>query len=55
VREKESGRERRRRRTPVKEKGMHCSPYIVYSIRGGGGLRTPLKTVLNMEPPSGND
>jgi hypothetical protein len=48
VREKESGRERRRRRrrTPVKGKGAHCSPYIGYSVRGGGGKRTPLNTVL---------
>jgi hypothetical protein len=46
VREKESGRERRRRRTPVKGKGAHCSPYIGYSVRGGG-KRTSLNTVLD--------
>jgi hypothetical protein len=34
----------------VKEKGTHCSPYIVYSIRGGRGLRTPLKTVSQLFP-----
>jgi hypothetical protein len=50
VREKESGRERRRRRTPVKGKGAHCSPYIVYNNRGGGGLRSPLKTDLHGYP-----
>jgi hypothetical protein len=44
MREKESRRERRRR-TPVKGKGARCSPYIGYSVRGGGGVRTPLNTV----------
>jgi hypothetical protein len=45
VREKELGRERRKRRMPVKGKGAHCSPYISYSVREGGGKQTPLNTV----------
>jgi hypothetical protein len=35
----------------LKGKGAHCSPYIGYSVRGGGHREQPLNTVLRLCSP----